>query len=850
MAGRRFARNLGLLIGILLVGLLAAGGFAYYDWAYPVGSGRLQDEARLTGRDAASFPHASEDYFHDMDKGVALAENEVRGRNMWILWTGGNDRFWDKMTTASLGVFDLLKIVTSHPSQKHDGRQYDRDSRWAWLGAINEPCFDKPGGPDPNRFGLWLDTRQKDCPADPFEDEKKYPGVAIGARGRPIGNGKILPIGSYYGEASGIVGLRLFTNPDFDEKAAKRWDPNKYYTDPSYYNDPNLVRPYRVGMSCGFCHVGPSPIHPPADPAHPQWADLNSTVGAQYLWLDRVFSYDPDLASGDSNFFDQLLTTYKPGTMDTSLVSTDYINNPRTMNAVYNLLPRLTLSHRWGREILKGDELDNKQLQGFFDPPDTSWSPRVLKDGSDSVGVLGALNRVYINIGVFSEEWLTHFIPFFGGKPISNIQIPVAEKNSAYWQATEAGTGFMASFLVKAGQPDLLKDAPGGTKFLTTDPTVLQHGKTVFADTCARCHSSKLPEPAKGLDPAGCSGPGYLDCWKQYWAWTKTDDFKSQIRKIVLAPDFVDGNYLSSDLRVPVTLLRTNACSPLATNAIADNIWSDFSSSTYKALPSVGTVTVQDPFTGKKTPYQMPAGGRGYTRVPSLISIWSTAPLLLNNRLGPFSTDPSVETRMNGFQTSIEQLLWPEKRPHDTLPTGEALDGIIDRTTERSWIKVPAAYVSRVLRWLIESPLNFMVPYHADSSGHLATDATGHIEIGPIPKGMPVNLLANLRPLAESNSFTDQVNQVWKVLGVLSSFKHDLKTTAQTESDDGQFANLGKPLLTLSKCPDFVVNRGHYFGTAKFNEMDGLSEDEKSFGQEPVLSDDDKRALIEFLKTL
>ena len=387
---------------------------------------------------------------------------------------------------------------------------------------------------------MWLDTRQKDCPADPFEDEKKYPGVAIGARGRPIGNGKILPIGSYYGEASGIVGLRLFTNPDFDEKAAKRWDPNKYYTDPSYYNDPNLVRPYRVGMSCGFCHVGPSPIHPPADPAHPQWADLNSTVGAQYLWLDRVFSYDPDLASGDSNFFDQLLTTYKPGTMDTSLVSTDYINNPRTMNAVYNLLPRLTLSHRWGREILKGDELDNKQLQGFFDPPDTSWSPRVLKDGSDSVGVLGALNRVYINIGVFSEEWLTHFIPFFGGKPISNIQIPVAEKNSAYWQATEAGTGFMASFLVKAGQPDLLKDAPGGTKFLTTDPTVLQHGKTVFADTCARCHSSKLPEPAKGLDPAGCSGPGYLDCWKQYWAWTKTDDFKSQIRKIVLAPDFVE----------------------------------------------------------------------------------------------------------------------------------------------------------------------------------------------------------------------------------------------------------------------------------------------------------------------
>ena len=64
-----------------------------------------------------------------------------------------------------------------------------------------------------------------------------------------------------------------------------------------------------------------------------------------------------------------------------------------------------------------------------------------------------------------------------------------------------------------------------------------------------------------------------------------------------------------------------------------------------------------------------------------------------------------------------------------------------------------------------------------------------------------------------------------------------------------KFANLRAPLLRLSKCPDFVVNRGHYFGTAEFNQQDGLSADEKSFGTEPVLGDDDKRALIAFLKT-
>ena len=247
MAKRTWARNIGILIGVLVIVLLTAGGVGYYYWANPLGSGHRQDEARLAGRDAASFPHAAEDYFHDMDNGVTLAENEVRGRNMWILWTGGNDRFWDKMTTASLGVFDMLKIVTSHPSQKHDGKPYDRDSRWSWLGAINEPCFDKPRGPDPQRFGLWLDKRQQSCLADPFEDEKKYPGVVIGARGKSIGDGKTLPVGSSYGWGTGILGLRLFPNPDFDEPAAKRWDPERFYTDPSYYNDPKSDSPVSGG---------------------------------------------------------------------------------------------------------------------------------------------------------------------------------------------------------------------------------------------------------------------------------------------------------------------------------------------------------------------------------------------------------------------------------------------------------------------------------------------------------------------------------------------------------------------------------------------------------------------------
>ena len=57
--------------------------------------GTIKDEALMVGRTAESFPAADEDYFHDMDGGVELTANEIKGRNNWIVWTGGNDRFWD-----------------------------------------------------------------------------------------------------------------------------------------------------------------------------------------------------------------------------------------------------------------------------------------------------------------------------------------------------------------------------------------------------------------------------------------------------------------------------------------------------------------------------------------------------------------------------------------------------------------------------------------------------------------------------------------------------------------------------------------------------------------------------------
>ncbi|MFI5339052.1 MAG: hypothetical protein ACHQ7N_04350 [Candidatus Methylomirabilales bacterium] len=802
--------------------LLCVMGLASCTKGWPAQSGQVLDEARRAGRPAASFTAADDDYFHDMDGGYALTREEVQGRNTWIVWTGGNDRFWDIISTSSFGALDFLKTISSYPKLK-----FSRDNRWYYLGLVNEPCFEKAAGPDPQRYGLWLDKRRADCPPDPFENDKKYPGVALGARG------KNLPAGSYYGYATGIVGLRLFPNPDFDEAAARKWDPVRYYEDPSYYLSKDLVKPYRVGMSCGFCHVGPNPIKPPADPENPKWENLSSNVGAQYFWIDRIFDWDADPTS----FVFQLFHTSRPGTVDTSLVSTDNINNPRTMNAIYGLGARLELAKRWGEEILGGGSLNNRQFNDYvktgpltqlFEPPSTAWSPRVLKDGSDSVGALGALNRVFINIGLFSEEWLLHFNPLVGGKRTTPIEITVARKNSSYWGATEAQTPNLALFFLKSTAPHKLKDAPGGEAYLTKDRATLTRGKEVFADRCARCHSSKIPTPALGVDPGGCSGSGYLDCWNRYWNWTKTDEFKQKMRQIVLADDFLEGNFLSTELRVPVTLLQTNACSPLATNAIADNIWDNFSSQTYKELPSVGTITVHHPITGEPRPYKMPAGGRGYTRPASLISLWSTAPFLLNNSVGKFEPSPSVEARMRSFQDSIEQMLWPEKRETDPV-LGDKVPGVIDRTTTTSYLRVPAGYLPDYLRELL-GPLHRFFPWLFGEGG---------IEIGPIPKGTPVNLLASLNLLSESTDPAERARHEKTVLELLVKAKHDLEALPKGASDEEArkvFANLVEPLLELSKCPDFVVNRGHYFGTDYFKE-------------EPGLGDDDKRALIEFLKT-
>jgi cytochrome c5 len=563
-----------------------------------------------------------------------------------------------------------------------NNRHYQRQERFKEIGVINDPSCTAATKPDD--YGLWLDK----CDKDP--------------------------------NAVGIMGARKFPNPDFDPA---KWDVAQYYA--SGEGKAQIEPPYRVGISCGVCHIAYDPRKPPKDTENPKWENIASAIGNQYLLEGALFGG----TIPDDDFRKQVLNYQPPGTSDTSRIATDHIDNPNAINAIFNLADRpRTL------EVMN----DGK----------TEAVPHVLKDGADSVGVALASERVYINIGSCGDYWLTLHDPLLGRKAQKPFDIETARKDCEFWSKTEARMPDAEAFLTTL-TPMYLADAPGGKAYLTQDQEVLTKGKKIFADTCATCHSSKKPPAEIAVDP---------------------EKAKQWYQESVLSSDFLDHNFLSDDQRKPVTEIGTNAARALATNAKQGNVWAQFSSKTYKELPSPGKLTLENPFDeDKPIDFEIPAGGTGYYRTPSLISIWSSAPFFHNNSLGKYNADPSVAGRMEAFNDAAEKLLSPEKR---------------DRLIKR-------------------------------------TDRDTHLELGSlkadVPKGTPIKLLANLDPRETPRILQQKLNSE---LGgkVLSSL-------VKLVPDDV----LAPLLLKNNKIPDFIEDHGHEFGKD--------------------LADEDKHALIEFLKT-
>lgn len=674
------------------------------------------------GRKPSDFPELAADVFKPMDGGIELSVDEIKGRNTWNLWCGGNEQFWDRMARESFGLMDLLKTIDSR----------NRANRFKDMGLINQPGFKQASRPDEN--GLWIDE-----PVEP-EPTDIDPNV--------------------YGRPTGIMGFRLFPNPDFDEAAKKKWDAKRFYEDPDYAVSPKLIRPYRVGVSCGSCHIAFNPTRPPDDPVNPRWENLASAIGNQYIREGRVFANNVK----EGGLFWEMLKAQPPGTSDTSRIATDHINNPNVINPIFELGARLATAHE---EDISGESLLLPSVEKHMKVP------HVLKDGADSVGVPGATLRVYINIGMYSQHWLQQHNALIGLKPQQPFEISTAQKNSVYWLATQEKFTNIAKFFTRL-KPMRLEAAPGGKAYLTGDAEVLKRGKLAFADTCATCHSSKRP-PAEA-------------------------DAESWFSQAVLKDDFAEGNFFSDETRYPLTKIKTNAARAMGTNATKGHIWANFSSDTYKALPSVGELEFYNPYTETTENLKAPAGGPGYYRTPSLISLWSSAPFLHNNALGKFTGDPSVAGRMEAFNDAIEKLLWPEKRL--------GVDSIW-RTTRECSLQLQAAAIPEPLRTLLKP--------HVDNDGYF--------RLGPIPAGTPVNLLANIDPDTDHKQLVALCLKIKKVLAQIK-----LQRLDSTATKELMRAELAPALLAVSKCPDLIEDHGHTFGAN--------------------LTDDDKRALIEYLKTL
>jgi cytochrome c5 len=682
------------------------------------------DEAKATGLTTADLPQITADIFKPMDGGIDLSPEEIMGRNTWNLWSAGNQHFWNGSAQDSYGLIDLLKML--------DNRKYPRGERFKTLGLSNEPGFRAATKPD--EYGLWLDEQVEPEPAG--IDEKVY------------------------GKPSGVLGFRIFPNPDFNEEARRTWDGNLFMNDPTYYNNNKLVRPYRVGVACGACHIAPNPVNPPADPENPRWENLASAIGNQYINEGKVFACNVE----KGGLFYEMLGAQPRGTSDTSRIATDHINNPNAINAIFLLAERERVATP---EKMAGGTL---ALPGEKEEMDV---PHVLKDGADSIGVAGATIRVYVNIGMFSEYWLTRHNRLIGLTPQKPFEISYAREHSVFWRATEERLANIAAFFRRL-KPFHLADAPGGQAYITQDEAVMTRGKQVFAESCAACHSSKQPPPS--VDPR--SGEG-----------------KAWFRAAVMAPDFLDDNFLSNDKRYPLTKIETNSARAFATNAKAGHIWDNFSSLTYKQLSPVDELEFFNPFDEMRPIKFKPKDKNvapGYYRTSSLVSLWSSAPFLHNNSLGKFTADPSVAGRMEAFNDAVEKLLWPEKRLNKAS---------IWRTQNECTLHLRKEFVPKPLQAL--------------------ADKDGYIKVGPIPKGTPVNLIANLDP-----DFGQMVMLQAKIGKAL------LKIHAMNLSPEEATAELIKSvpeLLAANKCPDFIEDKGHYFATD--------------------LADDDKRALIEYLKT-
>jgi mono/diheme cytochrome c family protein len=647
---------------------------------------------------AALWPVAPAQAQSSLNPGYAAQDAQYSpsaraGREIWFFATAFNDRFYTYSYPQRLGAaIDWFKVLAA---------KNKRDLFQGW-GITPDPDCCVPG--DPNCPARTLDETYgfqyckgdeellkfvgKEGYRDPgcdFKDADFNPNTPHGAKDQ-----RQDPCDLRFGTSTGALGLRKFPNPRFD---AQKWrDLNGSLASWEKYGafiaenekdgdsrtnrlfDGSIEPPFRIGMSCGACHVSYNPVKPPADPSNPKWENIDGLVGNQYSRISQL------LASGMSQHVIewQLIARTRPGTVDTSALPMDTVSNPGTMNAIANFNSRPKFEYK----VLKW----RKASQCPGGPAEVCWCEpekpgkcwergetldkevrHILKGGEDTVGPAEAIQRVYFNIGSCAEQcWLNHLPDLRAIDPTQRnygqtpFDIGQCRRDCASFRAIEDRLENVVAFFQSARPADLAAARNITQQQLETQlnqefgPGAVAQGQKVFARTCAGCHSSQANV-------------------------SEATNFR--------APDPADPtlrlDFLSNEKPILASGVGTNAARAMHSNHMKTRVWDEYTAPARQALPP-------DPAVMEV----MKGGGRGYYRPPSLLSVWAYAPLMLNNAMGPevcgkpsnpeidfYSSpyvdkndkplanpppcvpfDPSVEGRYRLFKDSMDQLLNAAKR--------------------------------------------------------------------------------------------------------------------------------------------------------------------------------------------
>jgi len=641
-----------------------------------------------------------------------LTPSQRAGREIWYKATAGNARFHTYVFQQRLGVWiDWYRVL----------RADERAQRFKTWGLINDPDCCTPGSPGCPARSMEETYGFDYCAGDeallPHVGKEGYRDPACDFQDAPIAQNDVHGPGDQrqsscdlaFGTSTGALGYRKFPNPRFDAQKWRALNDGKVGTWAGYgrrlsddattdgrtsrIGDGSIEPPFLIGVSCGSCHIAFDPLNPPKDPARPEWSNIKGGIGNQYLRISEIMVSGMPVDSPEW----QIFAHARPGTSDTSAVPTDQVNNPGTINALIDISQRPVFE---GEEVTawrKVASCDASSVEGetcWCEPgrstkcwrksKQTETVHHILKGGEDSIGALGAIQRVYFNIGSCAEAcWVNHLTDLrqvdpnqrnFGQTPFG---IGQCRRDCPNFRAIEDRLpDILAFFLSKendatdlhVARANALKARKPAASYEYDDLVedlerefgagAVARGREVFAETCARCHSSVPEEKA---------GP------------FRNRDFRAVSTTTGLRED-----WMGNDQSTPAAEVDTFRCRSLHSNHMSGHVWEEFGSQTLRARAQVP---------GSREPSD---GGRGYYRNISLLSVWAHAPFMHNNALGPeicgwggkgpyefyrpvyvdsenrllpdnqqpacWAYDPTVEGRFKLYKESMRMLLNPQER--------------------------------------------------------------------------------------------------------------------------------------------------------------------------------------------